>query len=98
MKGMIDRRLAAAATANGSEPPAPWRLHDLRTTAATGMGRLGIARFTISRVLGHADAGVTGIYDRYTYLPEKRHALNIWAHHVETLTNPPADNVVKLRG
>lgn len=34
---------------------APWRLHDLRRTASTGMGRLGVPRFIIERVLNHAD-------------------------------------------
>jgi integrase len=98
LKTRLDDRLAAAATANDSKPPAPWTIHDLRRTAATEMGRLGIARFTIGRVLNHADRGVTGIYDRYSYLAEKRHALNAWAHQVETLTNPLAGNVVALRG
>lgn len=98
LKQMMDERLAAAAKANGRESPAPWRLHDLRRTAATEMGRLAIARFTVSRVLNHADRSITGIYDKYSYLPEKRHALNAWAHRIGDLTNPPAGNVVALRG
>lgn len=76
----------------------PWRLHDLRRTAGTGMASLGIAPGTISRVLNHKEGGVTKIYNRYGYLPEKRHALNCWARKVESLVRPGAENVVELRG
>jgi integrase len=67
---------------------APWRLHDLRRSCATGMARLGIQRFVIARVLAHADREVTGVYDRYEYLPEKRAALERWAAHVTGLLRP----------
>lgn len=60
-----------------------WRLHDLRRTAATNMAQLGIPLHTISRVLNHAEGGVTKIYARYSYLPEKRQALNKWAEHLQ---------------
>jgi integrase len=56
---------------------------DLRRTTATGMGRLGVSRFIIARVLAHADPSVTGIYDRFEYLEEKRAALDKWAAHVQ---------------
>lgn len=55
-----------------------WRLHDLRRTAATGMATAGVPRHTISRVLNHAEGGVTNIYDRYSYFAEKEDALNRW--------------------
>jgi integrase len=64
----------------------PWTIHDLRRTCATGMGRLGVSRFIIGRVLNHADRSVTGIYDRGAYLEEKRHALEVWASSLESLT------------
>lgn len=47
--------------------------------------RIGVHRFTISRVLNHhasyaGDAvAVTAVYDRNTSLPEKRKALEAWA-------------------
>jgi integrase len=63
----------------------PWTIHDLRRTAATGMGRLGISRFIIGRVLNHADRSVTGIYDRHEYIEEKRKALTAWAQHLEEI-------------
>src|SRR5690606_29019646 len=53
-------------------------LHDLRRSAATHMGRLGVRQEHIERVLGHAIEGVAGTYNRYSYLEEKRAALELW--------------------
>lgn len=55
-----------------------WTLHDLRRCAATHMARLGVAQEHIERVLVHAIEGVAGTYNRYSYLPEKRAALDAW--------------------
>lgn len=55
-----------------------WTLHDLRRSAATHMARLGIPQEHIERVLGHTIEGVAGTYNRYSYLPEKRAALDLW--------------------
>jgi integrase len=49
---------------------------DLRRTAATLMAKHGITEFVIARVLAHKNQSVTGIYNRYEYLPEKRVALD----------------------
>jgi predicted site-specific integrase-resolvase len=43
------------------------------------MARLGIPKETISRVLNHAEGGVTAIYARHSYLDEKREALDRWS-------------------
>jgi integrase len=56
-----------------------WTPNDLRRTAATSMGRLGVNRFILSRVLNHTDSSVDGIYDRHDYLSQKRRALDLWA-------------------
>jgi len=61
------------------------------------LGKLGISRFIIGRVLNHADRTVTGIYDRHEYLDEKRHALEGWGQYLENLIAPPGANVVPLR-
>ena len=55
-----------------------WTLHDLRRSVATHMARLGVQQEHIERVLGHAIEGVAGTYNRYSYLPEKRAALDKW--------------------
>lgn len=41
--------------------PEHWTFHDLRRTLATHCARIGIQRFVISRVLNHAETGVTGV-------------------------------------
>ena len=60
--------------------------HDVRRTGATTLtGRYGVTRFIVGLVLGHTPrdgAAVTAVYDRYTYVPEKRDALVKWAGHL----------------
>jgi hypothetical protein len=40
---------------------------------------------------------VTGIYDRYEYLAEKRHALEAWGQYLGNLIAPFDANVVPIR-
>jgi integrase len=87
-KAELDAEIARIASETG-EPVNAWTLHDLRRTATTTMGRFGVPRFIQQRILNHADSSVTGIYDRWEYLPEKRAALDKWARHIETLVLPP---------
>jgi integrase len=66
----------------------PWRFHDLRRTAATGMAEIGIQPHIVEAVLNHVSghrAGVAGIYNRAAYAAEKKAALELWAAHVERL-------------
>jgi integrase len=79
---------------------APWRLHDLRRTAATGMAELGIAPHIVEAALNHvsgARAGVAGTYNRAQYVEEKRAALERWAAHVEGIVTDRQPKVVALR-
>jgi integrase len=96
-KRRLDAAVAKSRAAAGAEPLPAWGIHDLRRTAATEMTRLGVTRFVVGRVLNHADRSVTGIYDRHTYLPEKRHALDVWARYLDGLMNPAEGKVVELR-
>ena len=62
-----------------------WTLHDLRRTAATHMARLGVAPHVVERILNHTGGtlgGVAGIYNRFSYLPDMRSALETWATHL----------------
>jgi integrase len=109
----VKARLDAAmlALAREADPEAtipPWRLHDLRRTAATGMAGLGTPPHIVEAVLNHvsgARAGVAGVYNRAAYLPEREEALAAWAAHVLALASqrpagaPPAlpSNVLRLR-
>lgn len=80
-KASLDGRLAELPN-----PPAPWRIHDLRRTAATKMASLGVAPHIVEAVLNHISgsrAGVAGIYNRATYREEKRAALDTWARHLD---------------
>jgi integrase len=68
---------------------APWRIHDLRRTAATGMAGLGIAPHVIERVLNHVSGvtgGLVGVYQRHEYRAERRAAITAWGSRVEAIT------------
>jgi integrase len=78
-------------------PPMPqWGLHDCRRTARSLMARAGVRPDVAERVLGHVQAGVTGIYDRHDYREEKAHALKALAGLIENIVNPPTKNVVSI--
>jgi integrase len=82
--------LSHAAQRLGQRLGFGWRIHDLRRTAASMMAELGVSRFIIGQVLNHADSSVTAIYDRHSYLPEKREALERWAQRLlEIVAAPP---------
>jgi len=47
-----------------------------------------VSRLIVGLLLGHTakeGAAVTSVYDRHTYLPEKRAALETWSTHVTRL-------------
>jgi integrase len=74
--------------------------HDLRRTAATFMAKLGVDRTTLGKVLNHkglsGDGLVTGIYDRHSYMGEKRDALENWALHLEKIIHGETTNIIKI--
>ncbi|HBC0018000.1 TPA: tyrosine-type recombinase/integrase [Enterobacter hormaechei subsp. xiangfangensis] len=55
-----------------------WSAHDLRRTARTCWGDLGVQPWVGELLLGHAVGGIAGVYDRSTQLTEKRRALDVW--------------------
>jgi integrase len=79
----------------------PFRLHDLRRSAATGMCEIGIQPHIVEAVLNHLSghkAGVAGIYNRAAYTEPMRIALQRWADHVAAIIDGrPASNVMPLR-
>jgi hypothetical protein len=60
------------------------------------MTQAGIEPDHAERALGHAIAGVRGIYDRHSYQDEKRRAFDAVAAQVERILNPQP-NVVPMR-
>jgi integrase len=73
-----------------------WTVHDCRRTARSLLARAGIRHEVCEAVLGHAQRGVAGVYQRYSFDVEKAQALAQLAALIERIVNPPADNVVPL--
>jgi integrase len=78
-KQRLDRRLGIA----------DWHLHDLRRTAATQLGELGILPHVVEQTLNHvsgAKAGVAGVYNRSKMTDAVREGLQRWADHLDQIT------------
>lgn len=71
-------------------------LHDLRRTARTHLGRLGVDVITAEKCLNHTLGGLVDVYDRGDYLEERRRALQLLADFIVRCESP-AENVVSLR-
>lgn len=65
------------------EPATP---HDLRRTARSWLGRLGVAPHIAERCLNHRLGRIVETYDRHDYLGERRGALELWDSQIQTLT------------
>jgi integrase len=77
----LNDRIAAA----GGKPLPPWRLHDIRRSAATHMAEIGVQPHIIEAVLNHASGhkgGVHGIYNLASYPREIAAALQLWSAHL----------------
>jgi integrase len=66
---------------------APWRIHDLRRTAATELAKLGTSDELISLILSHSKANtVTGKhYQMHERAEERRIATAQWIHQLDLL-------------
>ena len=81
----ITRATAQRGKAATPDPMPHWVIHDLRRTAATGMGELGVPPHVIEAAVNHISGtkgGIAGVYNRAQHLPERRRALDDWAKHV----------------
>jgi site-specific recombinase XerD len=78
-----------------------WTIHDLRRSVATRMVDLGVAPHVVEAILNHVKKGVSGIYNRSTYEPERRDAMQMWADKIGGTTRKPkrktTGKVVPLR-
>ena len=66
----------------------PWRTHDLRRTAASGMAALGFLPHIIERVLNHvsgAQGGLVSVYQRHEYTNERKQAVLMWNARISEL-------------
>ena len=62
------------------------------------MNRADVKSEHAERVLGHVIPGIEGIYNRHTYINEKAEAVRRLAALIETIINPPGDNVLPFTG
>ena len=72
------------------------RLHDLRRTMRTGLGKIGVQPHIAELAINHVRGGVEAIYDRHRYEREIKAALALWADHVLTLVNDGERKVIAL--
>jgi len=70
--------------------------HDLRRTAASHMTGMGISRLVVSKILNHAERGVTSVYDRSSYDREKRQALDSWGRKLQAIVEGTESNVIPM--
>ena len=96
-KAATDRKVEKLVKAGQAAAVEPWRWHDLRRTARTGMAEIGIPEIVSERILNHAPRGLVGIYNVFEYQAEKADALQRWANRVREVVTPPPDNVVSLK-
>ena len=89
-KRKLDARSADVALPN-------WRLHDLRRSMRTGLGRLGIPPHIAELAINHVKKGVLADYDKYSYEAEVASALTQWAEHVMAVVRGRQSKVVQLR-
>jgi integrase len=76
---------------------APFRLHDLRRSAATGMSEIGIMPFVVESVLNHVSgfkSGVAGTYNLAQYSREKADALIRWSEYIDRITSGTGGQVI----
>jgi integrase len=95
-KALLDQRIAAAG-----HHLAPWGLHDLRRTTATGMAAIGVQPHVVELVLNHAGPkeGLGRVYNQHPYAHEIADALARWSRALMAIVNPGGEpsNVVQIR-
>jgi integrase len=107
---VIDRRLFRASVVKVAQmitrwrhrlPVTGWTAHDLRRSALTQMAMLGVSPLVIGHVANHrgtTKATVTlSTYVAYTFEPEKRAALNLWADRLAAIVGGSGAQVIPMR-
>jgi len=69
--------------------------HDLRRTFSTKLSELNVEPYVVEMMLGHALGGVFEIYNKHSFIEQKRTALDKWIDRIELLAQDN-DNVVLL--
>lgn len=76
--------------------------HDLRSTARSHLGALGVNVVVAERCLNHSLGGLISIYDQHDYMTDRRAALELWADFILACEAgrqwaPGNNNVIPLR-
>ncbi|MFW6028484.1 MAG: hypothetical protein ACOC9Q_03060 [bacterium] len=100
LKRHIDQQIPKQIAEDGGELMAPWTMHDLRRSLATGMNDRGLAQpHVIEAIVNHISrhrGGIAGIYNRAVYMDERRQALEAWAKLI-TRSGSESGDVVSMR-
>lgn len=67
-----------------------YRIHDLRVTVRTHLAALGVPGDVAEAILGHAQGGLVGTYNKHQYEAEKRAALERWAEILTATVEKPS--------
>jgi integrase len=82
------------------QPDAPFVIHDVRRTCASGLQKIGTDVAVTEKILGHEGGtfrGIVGVYQQHSYIEEKRAALQMWANRIDALVKgEAAGKVVKF--
>lgn len=70
--------------------------HDLRRTMRTNLSSLKIKPHVAELCLNHSLGAIIDVYDQFTYLDERREALEKWSTKVQLILGKAGDNVVPL--
>jgi hypothetical protein len=49
------------------------------------MTGMGMSRLTVKKILNHAERDVAAVYDRHSYDPEQRSALEAWGRRLQAI-------------
>lgn len=71
--------------------------HDLRSTARSHLGALGVDLLIAERCLNHSLGGLVAVYDQHDYLDERRRALVLLSNFIEACEMGKPNNVVPLK-
>jgi len=67
-----------------------WRIHDLRRTMRTHLSALPVQDMVRELVIAHARPGLHKVYDRHSYIDEKRECLDLWATRLQGIVEARA--------
>jgi integrase len=71
--------------------------HDLRPTARSHLGALGVNLLVCERCLNHSLGGLVAVYDQHDYLTEPRAALPLWTNFILACEAGKDWDVIQLR-